>query len=190
MNSKFIILWIFIVGLIVISCNTHQNKTPEGKVNDSVSVNLPVKTKESENKQKVIHCEPFSMDSIIEGYHILYKSRENGKIVTTYPITDGKGKDTICYACQDVILTVTKDGKDVVLNRKIQRDDFKAFIPKNEISKYCISNFKITDVTTSNIKLSINLCIPETDICFWFDLIVSDNGDLKIKEEVEEESDM
>lgn len=190
MNSKFLILWLFIVGFITISCNTHQNKTPEGKVDKSLSLSLAEKAELVESKQKIIHYDLFNEDSVVGIYHILYRSQENGRIVTTYPVTDGKGKDTICYACQDVVLTITKNGKDILLNRKIQRDDFATFIPKNEISNYSLSNFSIKEVRNNETVFYISFCIPETDICYLFELIVSDNGSFKIKEELEKESDM
>jgi len=190
MNSKFLIFWLFIVGFIAISCNTHQKRTSGRKVDDSISANLSEKVKMIESKQKVIHYDLFNEDSIVGSYHILYRSQENGKIVTTYPITDGKGKDTVCYTCQDVVLTITKNGKDILLNRKMQRDDFEIFIPKNEISNYSLSNFSIKEVRNSETVFDISFCIPETDICYLFELIVSDNGSFKIKEVLEKESDM
>ncbi|NLI36881.1 MAG: DUF4738 domain-containing protein [Bacteroidales bacterium] len=190
MNRKHLFFWIFIVGLMETSCNIRQNKVTERKTADSVSLNVLKKDKNIKSKHKVIHYDLFSVDSIVGNYHIQYKSQENGKMIITHPITDGKGNDTIYYACQDVVLDVAKDGQKRFINKRIQIDDFRAFIPKNEISKYCISNFKMTDVTTSYIKFSINICMPETDICYWFNLIVSDSGDFNIKEFVEKESDM
>ena len=190
MNRKYLLTLMFMVGYLLSSCNGTKNKINDEKVRDSIGVDLSVKPTQVERKHKDIHFESLSVDSIVGSYRILYKMQDNGQIVNTYPITDEKGKDTIYYASQDVILTINKDGKDIILNRKIQRDDFRSFIPKNEISKYCISNFKITDVTTTGIKFSINFCVPDTDICYWFEWIVSDNGHIKINEVIEKESDM
>lgn len=190
MNRKYLFTLMFIVGYLLLSCNGTKNKINDEKVRDSIGVDLSVKPTQVERKHKVIHFESVNVDSIVGSYRVLYKTHDNGQIVTTYPITDGKGKDTVCYASQDIILTINKDGKDIILNRKIQRDDFRSFIPKNEISKYCISNFKITDITTKGIKFSINFCVPDTDVCYWFELIVSDNGNVKINEVIEKESDM
>lgn len=191
MNRKYLFTLMLTVGyLLLSSCNGTKNKINNEKARDSIDVDLSVKSTQVERKHKVIPFEVINVDSVIGSYHILYKTQDNGQIVTTYPITDGKGKDTVCYASQDVLLTINKDGKNIILNRKIQRDDFRFFIPKNEISKYCISNFKITDVTSTEIKFSINFCVPDTDVCYWFELIVSDNGNVKINEVVEKESDM
>lgn len=190
MNRKHLFTLMLIVGCLLSSCNGTKNKSNNEKARDSIDVDLSVKSIQVERKHKIIHFESVNIDSIVGSYHVLYKTQDNGQIVTTYPITDGKGKDTVCYASQDIILTINKDGKDIILNRKIQLDDFSSFIPKNEISKYCISNFKITDVTVTGIKFSINFCVPDTDVCYWFELIVSDNGDVIINEVIEKESDM
>lgn len=190
MNKKYLFTLMFIIGYLLSSCNGAKNKINDEKVRDSIGVDLSVKPAPVEKRHKVIHLESVNVDSIVGGYRILYKTQENGQIVTTYPITDGKGKDTVCYAGQDVMLTINKDGKDIILNKKIQRDDFRSFIPKNEISKYCISNFKVTDVSATEIGFSINFCVPDTDVCYWFELIVSNNGNVKINEVIEKESDM
>lgn len=189
MNRKYLFTSMLIVGYLFTSCNERKNKIDEAKERDTIRVDLLAKHSQEKENQNIIHFESINVDSIIGNYRVLYKTQDNGRMITTYPITDGKGKDTICYASQDIILTINKNGRDII-NRKIQRNDFRSFIPKNDISKYCISNFKIIDGTTSDIKFSINICIPETDICYWFDLMVSDNGDFKIKEVVEKESDM
>lgn len=190
MNNKHLFTFILMVGYLLSSCNGRKDKINNEKARDSISVDLSFKTSQVERKNKVIHFESINIDSIVGSYHILYKMQDNGQLVTTYPITDGKGKDTVYYASQDIILTINKDGKDIILNRKIQRNDFSSFIQENEISKYCISNFEIADVTTTEIKFSINYCVPDTDVCYWFELAVSNNGNVKINEVIEKESDM
>lgn len=190
MNRKYLFTFMLIIGYLLSSCNATKNRRNDEKARDSIGVNLSVRPAQVERKHEAIHFESINVDSIIGNYRVLYKTQDNGQIITTYPITGGKGKDTVCYASQDIILTINKDGKNIILNRKIKRDDFRLFIPKNEISKYCISNFKITDVTTTEIKFSINLCVPDTDVCYWFELIVSDNSNIKINEVIEKESDL
>jgi hypothetical protein len=85
---------------------------------------------------------------------------------------------------------INKDGKDILLNRKIQQDDFRAFIPEKEIVRYSLSYFSIREARNNEIVFEISFCVPDTDVCYWFELIVSDNGDVKINEIIVEESDM
>lgn len=139
MNRKYLFTIMLIVGHLLSSCNGTKNKINNDKVRDSIGVDFSAQSTQVKKRHKVIHSEAINIDSIIGSYHVLYKTQDNGQIVTTYPITDGKGKDTVCYASQDLILTINKDGKNILLNRKIQLDDFRSFIPKNERHKYCRS---------------------------------------------------
>lgn len=190
MDKKYLFIWMFIIGFIASSCNEIKNKTNEGKMADSVSTNRSMKVTKEDGKRKVIHYDKFNMDSIIGSYHVSYRSQENREMVTTHPITGGKGKDTVSFYCQDVFLKINKEGKGIILDRKIQRNDFKLFIPENEISNYTLSNFSIKEVRNNEIVFDISFFIPESDIYYSFELTVLDNGNLKINEVLEEESDM
>ncbi|WP_319504365.1 DUF4738 domain-containing protein [Bacteroides graminisolvens] len=190
MNRKFLLTSIFVVVYLVSSCSGTKNKINDENTRDSMGVDLSIKPAQVGKELRVIPFETENVDSIIGSYHVLYKTQDNGQVVTTYPITDGKGQDTVYYACGDVILTINKDGKDILLNRKIQRDDFRAFIPEKEIAKYSLSNFSIREVRDNEITFDISFCIPDTDIYYPFELVVSDNGSIKINEIIEQESDM
>ena len=189
MNRKFLLTSIFVVGYLVSSCSGTKNKINDENTKDSMGVDLSIKPDQVGKEHRVIPFEAENVDSIIGSYHVLYKTQDNGQIVT-YPITDGKEGNTEYYACGDVILTINKDGKDILLNRKIQRDDFRAFIPEKEIVRYSLSYFSIREARNNEIVFEISFCVPDTDVCYWFELIVSDNGDVKINEIIVEESDM
>ena len=189
MNRKFLLTSIFVVGYLVSSCSGTKNKINDENTRDSMGVDLSIKPAQVGKELRVIPFEAENVDSIIGSYHVLYKTQDNGQIVT-YPITDGKEGNTEYYACGDVILTINKDGKDILLNRKIQRDDFRAFIPEKEIVRYSLSYFSIREARNNEIVFEISFCVPDTDVCYWFELIVSDNGDVKINEIIVEESDM
>lgn len=189
MNRKFLLTSIFVVVYLVSSCSGTKNKINDENTRDSMGVDLSIKPAQVGKEHKVIPFDAENVDSIIGSYHVLYKTQDNGQTVT-YPITDGKEGNTEYYACGDVILTINKDGKDILLNRKIQRDDFRAFIPEKEIAKYSLSNFSIREVRDNEITFDISFCIPDTDIYYPFELVVSDNGSIKINEIIEQESDM
>ena len=189
MNRKFLLTSIFVVVYLVSSCSGTKNKINDENTKDSMGVDLSIKPAQVGKELRVIPFEAKNVDSIIGSYHVLYKTQDNGQIVT-YPITDGKEGNTEYYACGDVILTINKDGKDILLNRKIQRDDFRAFIPEKEIVRYSLSYFSIREARNNEIVFEISFCVPDTDVCYWFELIVLDNGDVKINEIIVEESDM
>jgi hypothetical protein len=106
----------------------------------------------------------------------------------TLPITDGKGLDTVYYAGKEIELDV-KFLKNNILHKMINRELFNSYIPENEIVKYSISYFNVDKVNNTNIFFTISLCIPETDICYWFELAVSNKGDIEIKEITSDEED-
>ena len=189
MSRKYLFALIFVVGYLLSSCNETKNKINDENTRDTIGVDLSIKPAKVERKHKVIPFDSVNVDSIVGNYHVLYKTQDNGQVVT-YPITDGKEKYTECYANGDVVLTINKDGKDILLNRKIQRDDFRAFIPEKEIVRYSLSYFSIREARNNEIVFEISFCVPDTDVCYWFELIVSDNGDVKINEIIVEESDM
>lgn len=191
MKKNNLLLWMFILGYIASSCSGAKNKKNDYKTtNDSIGVFYNANPKKKECIRHVIHYERLACDSIIGNYHILFKTIENGQVVTTYPVTDGKGRDTVYYASQDVILSIRKGGNDIVSRKTIQLNDFKTFIPKEEISKFNLSNFSIKEVRDNEIAFDLSFCIPETDIYYPFELIIFDNGNFKITEIVEDESEM
>ncbi|WP_081698283.1 DUF4738 domain-containing protein [Bacteroides graminisolvens] len=190
MSRRYLFAFMLVVGYLLSSCNGTKNKINDKNTRDTISVDLSIKPGQVERKHKVIPFESVNVDSIIGRYHVLYKTQDNGQVVTKYPIIDGKGKDTVYYACRDMILTINKDGKDILLNRKIQQDDFRAFIPEKEIVRYSLSYFSIREARNNEIVFEISFCVPDTDVCYWFELIVLDNGDVKINEIIVEESDM
>ena len=113
----------------------------------------------------------------------------NRSAVAVKDVTDNLKAD-LTWDNSNKIATINKDGKDILLNRKIQRDDFRAFIPEKEIVRYSLSYFSIREARNNEIVFEISFCVPDTDVCYWFELIVSDNGDVKINEIIVEESDM
>lgn len=186
MNRKYLLILILIIVYLLSSCNETKNKIIDEKVRDSVVVDLPVKSIQEEEKHEVLHFDPVNFDTIIGSYHVLYKIQDNRQIIVKkYPGYNGEEGDRVYYADQDVMLTINKDGKNILLNKKIQRDDFRSFMPKEEMSQYGICSFFIKDVTTDGVKFSINICIPDTDLCYPFELFILDSGDIKITEEIE-----
>ena len=190
MSRKYLLALIFVVGYLLSSCNETKNKINDKNTRDTISVDLSIKPGQVERKHKVIPFDSVNVDSIVGNYHVLYKTQDNGRVVTKYRIIDGKGKDTVYYANGDVVLTINKDGKDILLNKKIQRNDFRTFIPEKEIVNYILSNFSIREVKDNEIAFDISFCIPDTDIYYPFEFIVSDNGSIIINEIIVEESDM
>ncbi len=64
--------------------------------------------------------------------------------------------------------------------------DFSTIIPLEEISQYQLWAFHIRKVQEKGTSFFINICIPDTDICYPIDLFVGEEG-ITMKEIFEEE---
>jgi len=97
--------------------------------------------------------------------------------------------DTIYYAGREIILDL-KYFKKSILSEKINRDFFSSYIPKEEIDKYSISYFNLDSIDNNEkIFFTISLCVPETDICYWFEISVSNKGDIEIQDTTSDEDE-
>ncbi len=118
-----------------------------------------------------------------------YVIQDNNDIIKTFPITDGKGLDTIYYAGREIILDIKYLQKNI-LRDVINRYFFSSYIPKEEIEKYSISYFNLDRIDNNEkIFFTISLCVPETDICYWFELSVSNKGDIEIQDTTSDEDE-
>lgn len=179
--------------IILISCDSFNTKKISNKkvvqTENIETSRLDISQKQS-MVQKIYHSTTIKRDTIVNNYHLSYIIRDNDEIITTYPITEGKGLDTVYYAGREVFLDI-KYPNGEFLNKKINRSLFASYIPSKEIEKYSIYYFNYERVSKSNeIVFSISLCIPETDICYWFELYISNKNDIKIKNISSDEDDM
>ena len=132
------------------------------------------------NKKKYIY--PIEVvDSIIGGYQITYKKLINIKeLIPSSYIIELTG-DTLYYAGTDILLCLKKN-RQVYFEKKISKKDFYPFLEKKDIPYYSINNMLIDDVKNDCVSFLINLCIPDTDVCYDFILDIGDDGGMNIKE--------
>ncbi|MDR0894652.1 MAG: hypothetical protein LBN06_05050, partial [Prevotellaceae bacterium] len=62
-----------------------------------------------------------------------------------------------------------------------------SYIDKDEIYKYGIGHFSIEFVSEDSICFYLNVCMPDTDICYDFNLHIAKSGKVNIKELISEE---
>lgn len=186
---RMIFFYTVVLFQALISCNSSGTKKAF-KNDEIVSDDTIDKTKQEHSffKKRVLGSDPFKRDTTINNYCVSYIIHDNDDVIMTLPITDGKGLDTVYYAGREIDLNV-KFLKNNILHKMINRELFNSYIPENEIVKYSISYFNVDKVNNKNIFFTISLCIPETDICYWFELAVSNKGDIEIKEITSDEED-
>ena len=133
-------------------------------------------------KKKVLTTNSIRKDTVVNNYDVSYMIQDNDDLIKTFPIIDGEGLDTVYYAGKDIIFDI-KYSKENILHDIISRDFFNSYIPKEDIEKYSIDYFSLDKVDNSEkIFFTISLCHPDTDICYWFELSVSNKGDIEIKD--------
>ncbi|RHO50383.1 DUF4738 domain-containing protein [Tannerella sp. AM09-19] len=63
-------------------------------------------------------------------------------------------------------------------------------ISKEKIAKYSICSCNVDSVDKNErIFFNINLCMPDTDICYWFELSISNKGNIEIKDTTSDEDE-
>ncbi|MDR1592542.1 MAG: DUF4738 domain-containing protein [Prevotellaceae bacterium] len=188
---KYEILIFAVSTCILFACNSPKKNNLQEETNNPTDTSSVVKNDTVSLSEKTVHhFEVVTVDTVIGDYRIVYQHQNDNQIVATYLITDGKGKDTVYYANQEILLNIYKENTSVLSNRKIKRENFFSYIPQNEITKYCLTYFQPENVSSDNIVFSISFCIPDTDVCYWFELTVNTNGQIQIKELEDDEGDM
>ncbi|WP_455499165.1 DUF4738 domain-containing protein [Coprobacter sp.] len=187
---KKIYFYLVVLSLTLTFCNSPEAKKTykSDRIVSSDTINT-TKQEQSFKKKKVISSDPIRKDTSINKYHVSYIIQDNDDVIKTLPITDGKGLDTVYYAGREIILNI-EYLKDNILHEKINRDFFNSYIPKEEIAKYSICSFNVDSVDKNErIFFNINLCMPDTDICYWFELSISNKGDIEIKDTTSDEDE-
>ena len=82
MSRKYLLALIFVVGYLLSSCNETKNKINDENTRDTIGVDLSIKPAKVERKHKVIPFDSVNVDSIVGNYHVLYKTQDNGQVVT------------------------------------------------------------------------------------------------------------
>ena len=195
------IRYFYLISLLVVivSCNNLGKKQAHSENNVSVEsidtlgvdgaveeVDTPTINivKERSMQKKERHAfEGEKQDTVINNIHISYTIQDNDEIITT---TYRTGKlDTLFYPGTEVILDVKYPQEDVVY-KKIDRTFFASYIPRTEMTKYSVSYFKLVRVNNNELIFSVSLCMPDSDVCYWFELFVTNTDDIKIKEIIED----
>lgn len=128
--------------------------------------------------ENILHYESEHVDTIVDNYHVQYMIAPNGNYVTE--ITP-KGK---IYNHEDmsIYMNIKKDETSILDNKEISKKDFTYKISAQELDDYVISSFYIKRLDVDGIVFSINICIPDTDECYSFELQVSEKGRFTITE--------
>ena len=187
MKSLFLTLFSTVLLIIGQSCNSQSPSITQATMSKDSLKAIAEQNKSYINK-KIYLYDLKRVDTIMKGYHISYLSQDNDSVIVVYPIVDEKGLDTSYYACRDILLTIQHedDSSHVVITKAL----FNPFIPKEELSKYYINKFNIESVSEAGVTFYSNVCIPDTDLCYCFQLLISSKGNIQITDTTPDEDEL
>lgn len=141
---------------------------------------------QSENEQLEAAIPIKSVDTIIGNFHIKYVVSNSGEIINKSGIDSNGRPLSLEYEDRQVLLDITENDNVIVSRKEINKYDFSSIIPVEEIKEYQLWAFHIRKVQENGISFFVNICIPDTDICYPIDLFISEEG-LSMKELLKEE---
>lgn len=179
MRNQQLKLFIAIIVLFTVHCSLikaeHFSKYSIYISKDSVK-------KEQPKKISFFIEESSRKDTIIDHFHIEYTIRENNELIPCAPYRDNPPE---YYAIgQEVILNIKYMQKEI-FNKVITRDFFASYI-KERFNWYAFNRFELLKVEKECSIFEISFCMPDSDVCYFFEINVNAEGKYKIKEIIEE----
>lgn len=168
---------ILIVGVMLFfSCNGTIQKDADKSALGGDSI------KQSISENDVVHFDAIGVDTVIGDFHISYVNKDNNNIIRRQAVT-GEGDSVLLeYADRSVFLNIHEGRRTILSNKEINKFTFKSIIPKEEIEQYQLWFFQIKKVTNEGVLFELNICIPDSDICYFFELNITKNGDFTVTE--------
>lgn len=176
MKSSYKFFLLFLGMLLLSACN--NKNTTEAVTNPDI-ITAPETAKINNTTEKTSK-NAIQKDTIIQDFKIHYTLTEtNDKIYFFQYGESGKKEKT--YSFDKIVeLDITKSGTSIFSN-KISKYDFKKYIP-NEFQNYQLSVFQIEKLSTQGIVFFINICKPDSDECYTFNLTVLNKDRFEISE--------
>jgi hypothetical protein len=192
MKRKMYYLVLFLSFLYSCSNNKAKNESILETIQETVIqkelIQAPLTTVGNTKKEVKYIFPRYAVDSIIGEYHIFYETLTNvNELISSSNVTEVTF-DTLYYAGSDIQLYLEKNRKRF-FQRRITKNDFAHYIGNQEISKYSIGRMYIEGVKGDSVCFSLNLCKPDSDICYDFEIYIRENGEF-IMNEVNYESEL
>lgn len=158
--------------IVVLSCNENKksNEIINNQVNDSIKKEISTKLIENPNKNNSI-----LLDTLLNGFLIRIEKISR----------NSEGKDSIrknmVLDDNEFKLIIKNKNKDV-LNKIFKKEFFSNIIPYDEMKFYHFSVFIFDRIDKENLLFFINICKPDTDICYPIQMTIDKNGNIETLE--------
>ena len=126
------------------------------------------------NKKTDEQVESAKVDTIIGQYHVKFYLKENGNVIS---------QRDYHYLDHSAYLTLSKNGSPILDNHLITRDDFTSIISQKELKKFHLWNMWVKDYSDTHIRLDCNVCVPDSDNCYFIIITIDDDGNISYEEE-------
>ena len=176
----------FLTFLYVLYFSSALGTVFDNNIHDTLKIAITENVNFSNLQKCIINADPYVCDTMIDQYKISYIIRDNEEIVSGFCKTNSDKQDLKLYAGREVMLYIKPQNNEMSC-LKIDRSIFIPYIPEDNIAYYKICSFSYERQDNEDeIIFTSNLCIPDTDKCYSFELHVIDGRDILIKEIVEE----
>jgi len=189
---KKLLLYIEVLILFIFfSCDREKQRNVSnlGYKRDSIE-RYEVVSEDVNKRKNIIHFDAIKVDTIIRDFHISYTIQDNDDIISRQSITCEGDSILLEYADRSVFLNLICNGQTILSNKEINKQTFKSIISKDKIEEFQLWFFGIKEVEDEGVLFNINICIPDTDMCYFLALHISKKGNFLVSEiEMEEEFD-
>jgi hypothetical protein len=143
-----------------------------------------------ENEIDSSHSAILKVDTVIGNFQISYFIKENEDIIYKKSVDSTGDSLLLKYLDRSVFLSLKQNNNIIFSNKEIQKKDFDSIISCEEIKKYQLYSFNIKNVDEHNISFYVNICIPDTDLCYLIELFISEDGKVTLEEVSQAQEDI
>ncbi len=162
--------------------NVIEAAVPKSDVSVSKEERIAAASRLLFENPNVVRDEPIRCDTLVGNFQISYVVVNNGEVISTRPVTD-EDPITIDYTDNSVFLWLKRDdGKVIMSDREINKHSFASIIPHDEIEQYQLWRFRIKRVEKHDLFFDVDICVPETDLCYFIELGISEEGEVSMSE--------
>lgn len=182
---KHLFYYIFLICILVASC---KNGKKDANVNITSVAQDTASLEQKEEAEPLIRCpdviytEDIVVDTIIHNFHISFVVKNNNSIIYYRNIDSDGDSVKYNYADMSAFLTLKFEDKTLIKNQEINKYTFKSYIPKETIESYELVSFTIKKVNDHEILFDAFFCMPDTDVCYPMEVLISKNGKVVLRE--------
>lgn len=166
---------------------THY-KTEKKINNDTISKKTVLDAKgesqssQIDTKHKISSYPQINIDTIMGGVHIAYSVKDN-KSTLSDTITYGEGRiETHYYADRSMFLSIKRKDKIILREKVFDKSFFSSIVPKSELLKNLISFVAVRYVSETSVTFFVTICKPDSDVCYYIEMVISNDGTVGLKE--------